>query len=248
VTDTAPELPPVPQAEREECEICGKVYEGPMAASRLRTHKFGAFSKHKLKADGKPSIKPDKVIPSRQAAPSKSKARGPRKDASTLLSGVWTAAAMTVVPGFSPAASRAMMWQAEAAGPVLDGFIANTFIDKIIIQKVAGKTEEAKSISGLIGLPLLLGWAERKPQLILFDPFYKAVEYAVKCSFETIADAKIKEKQEEERWGAKLEAAGIPREFVDEKGNKTDVVTAMTSELLGDILTRAKEAAEAMAA
>lgn len=245
MSDTTAELPPVPQAEEIPCDLCDKTFP---SEGRLRLHKYGAFSAHKLKKDGsKPAPKKAEVIPPSRGPAPKNKARGPRKNASTLLSGVWTGAAMTVVPGFSPAAAKAMMWQAEAAGPVLDQFIAGSFIDKLIIQKVAGKTEEAKSISGLVGLPLLLGLAERKPHLILFDPFYKAVEYAVKCSFETIADAKIKERQEEERWGAKLEAAGIERE-VEIDGKKTDVVTAMTAELLGDILTRARAMTEEVAA
>ena len=156
------------------------------------------------------------------------------------VGGAWEIAAELFVPNVSRAAAVAMAWQAEAAGPVLDKAVAGTFVDKAVVQKIAGKGGDAKDLGSLLVLPLALAAFERQPALMAQPRVRGLFRRVVRSNFESVALARIKERKRDERWQALAKEAGIPLYATDEEGNvligedgkPLDAIDAMVSDLL----------------
>lgn len=153
--------------------------------------------------------------------------RGPRRDASGLLGAGW-GLLTNFVP--SPAAQRAMAWQAPSAGRALDDALAGSFVDKALLQKVAGGTDRYKALGVVVGLPVMLALIERQPAMagVLHQPLRAAIQEGLEASLEAAADAKRKQ----DRLRAKAAEVGMSMEVDDGQGGQVDLIDAILSELL----------------
>jgi hypothetical protein len=212
-------------------EGCGREFR---TKALLGVHRWNA---HKLRAPKGAShhkaAAAKKAAPRKEAAPRPTPERKtPRKDGSGICGGAWEIAAELFVPSVSPAAAVAMAWQAEAAGPVLDKAVAGTVVDKVVVQRIAGKGEDARDLGALLFLPLAMMAFERNPALAANERIRKLFRRVVRANFEAIADARIKERKQEARWQAKAIEAGIPIAVIDEAGHEVDAIDAMVNDLL----------------
>ena len=214
---------------------CGREFK---TKALLGVHRWNA---HKLRAVKKAPAAKKAPAPKKESAPRPTPERKtPRKDGSAIMGGAWEIAAELFVPNVSRAAAVAMAWQAEAAGPVLDKAVAGTFVDKAVVQKIAGKGGDAKDLGSLLVLPLALAAFERQPALMAQPRVRGLFRRVVRSNFESIALARIKERKRDERWQALAKEAGIPLYATDEEGNvligedgkPLDAIDAMVSDLL----------------
>lgn len=153
---------PIPNVDADkpvyECPRCGRSSKTPAGhASHVRNCKAteGPDGAQAVgPAEFKPSITPKQKKPNLPA-------RG-RQDASSLLGFIYGTASnfMPSVP-----AQRAMAWQAPTAGRVLDDAVAGTFLDKQIIQKIAGASNKIEPVFNLLALPMIVMAMDRQPAL-----------------------------------------------------------------------------------
>jgi hypothetical protein len=66
---------------------------------------------------------------------------------------------------------RVIQFQSPVSGKILDKFIANTWIDKLL-QPLFKKGGDLEELGAVVGLPILIGICERKPEMapILMGP------------------------------------------------------------------------------
>lgn len=220
------------------CTEEGCDFEGTSKARvgyhRWQVHGIRGTAGHKkrtTRAQSPPA--PAKAPAKKEVAPKLVERRTPRKSGAGALGWIWSALSVTVVPNVSVAAARAMSWQAEAAGPVLDKAVAGSFLDKMFVQHIAGKGEDVKGVSALVGLPVCLMMIEKRPELAAVPMVRKGLYEAVKQNYESIMDARIAERRRQERWEAKALEAGM--DITDANGN--DVVQALVDDLLSTIFS-----------
>jgi hypothetical protein len=222
------------------CDVA-KATKTALGLHRWNAHKIrgSSSSPSRGKAKRPTRVRPDAVI-KKEAAPKPPPERAkPRKDGTEVCGWLWAGLAEFVMPGVSKPAAVAMSWQADMAGPILDDAVKGTFLDKLVVQRVAGKGEDVRKIGSLLALPLALVAIENRPLLVEHSQFRKAFRRLVMSNYEALADARIKERRKEERWKAKAEEAGIPLYVTDEGGNVVyedghpmDAVDGMVNDLL----------------
>jgi hypothetical protein len=206
----------------------------------LGVHRWNA---HRLRAAKGPKAPRAKkaAAPRKETAPRVAAERkAPRRDASGIWGTAWEIAAELFVPRISPAAAIAMTWQADAAGPILDKAFAGSVVDKVVVQRVAGKGGDYKDLISFAGLPMSLMLFERQPALIEDQRARGMFRRVVRSNYELICMARIKEKKKDERWQQLALEAELPLWATDENGNvvldgngkKIDAVDAMCNELL----------------
>lgn len=102
--------------------------------------------------------------------PRRTHARKPLAEIFTFVwAGVGTVLQQTQI---DPAVGRTMGFQAPLAGEQLDSLIEGTLVDKVL-QPLAGKGENAKSVAAVFALPLVIGMLERNPG----NPMFYGVAY-----------------------------------------------------------------------
>lgn len=227
--------PNVGPGEGFDCDLCGKKFQKEYL---LKAHKFGPFSKHKLNRDGSPTkstpkaVKPDKVEPRGSALSKPALRKGPRRSGERVLGMVWSLASNVFVPRVSPRASMVMQWQSAAAGPALDELVAGTFIDKMIVQRIAGEGDRYRNATALLSLPLLVAVAENQPAIAAQPVFMEMARRAIRVNYEAILDAQIKEREEEARFEAKAEAAGLEL-YIQVNGERVNAIDALMGDIFG---------------
>ena len=221
-------------------EGCGREFR---TASLLGLHRWNAHRLRAPKAAPKARRAPAKAAPAakKESAPKVAPERKtPRKEAAGIWGTAWQIAAELFVPKVSPAAAVAMTWQSDAAGPILDKAFAGSFVDKAIVQKVAGKGGDYAELASFVGLPMSMMLFERQPLLIEQPQARRMFRRVVRANYESLCLARIKERKRDERWQALAREADLPLYATDENGNvilgengkPIDAVDAMCNELL----------------
>lgn len=209
VLDSPPDVSASPAADGLECPECAKTFAGAMAAARLGRHRRFA---HGVQAIGRPKAKPKAKGPAAKA-PSSPKPRPAatgapakaRKSVAGLLGPVWSFLGSTMVPG---KAGAIMAWEGPAAGPVLDKAIAGSFVDKLVLQRLAGNADRWHDVGSLMVLPVVALAIERQPELA-HNPMLRGVaEDAIIRMLDTQLDAEIADKRQVEKLEAKARSAG----------------------------------------
>lgn len=225
--------PNVGPGEGFDCELCGKKYQKEYL---LKAHKFGPFSKHKLAKDGTPTKATPKVVkPDQVKTPARNKPtrrEGPRRNGERVLGMAWSLCANVFVPRVSPRASMVMQWQSAAAGPALDQLVAGSIIDKVIVQRIAGEGDRYRNATALLSLPMLVAIAENQPAIAAQPVFMEMARRAIRVNYEAILDAQIKEKEEEARFEAKAEAAGLDL-YIQVNGERVNAIDALMADIFG---------------
>lgn len=204
----------------------------------LNAHKYGPFSKHKLKRDGTSAkkvvevVKPTKVeAPAKRSSPS-ARRQGPRRSGERVLGMAWNLAANILMPRVSPRAATVMVWQSAAAGNALDELVAGSFIDKMIVQRIAGEGDRYRNATALLSLPLLVAVAENQPAVAAQPVFMEMARRAIRVNYEAILDAQIKEREEEARFEAKAQAAGLDL-YIQVNGERVNAIDALMGDIFG---------------
>lgn len=160
----ASSLSDLPEKFTEQCEECGKVVEAKSAiGARI------LLGRHRGKEH--PGSSPPPSVP-RETSPTKvprgtSTQRTKRQSGADLLSmaadGVGSLMAMTGIP--SSPAGMALKLEASLIGPAADKAVADTFIDKSIIQPVIKAKGKFDEIGPLVMFPVLIGLADKSPMM-----------------------------------------------------------------------------------
>lgn len=174
---------------------------------------------------------------------SKPSPAGRRKDGTEFCGGAWKLATSYLVPKVSPGAAVVMKWQAPQAGGILDAAIAHTRLDRMIVQRAAGKGMKLKAVASLLLLPGMVMAAERQPALVYDLTFQGMLRGVVKDNYRQLLAGKIKENQEVAELQEMAEEAGIDywatdadgNLLLDDKGRKVPAIDGLVSEILGMI-------------
>ena len=222
--------------ESNACRRCGKQY-----ASRgsLWKHEklcaVEAFVSGETKSapdQGKREESPEKESTTKRAPGGRERKPrqpvGKRHDASHILGTVWTQGARFVP---SIPAQRAMVWQAPSAGKIIDNALAGSFVDKVVLQKIAGKESKYAPVASLVSLPLMLVLIDKNPSL--FPVLLPQLRSVVKDNLAAALSAKAAEKKEIEELEALAAEAGMEWETVDQQtGEKLNLIDSVLQDLL----------------
>lgn len=155
-------------------------------------------SHHKKPVDADADLPP--LLPTGETRPKPRLGRPPkgstaRKSTAGFFSGLWDGVGqMLSFSGLDPGVGRVLQLEAVAAGPAIDALVAGTIIDKVV-QPMLGKKASGEMLLALIGLPLLVGAAERNPALAQpLTPFARAALMTIMPEVvKTMKEAKKKE-------------------------------------------------------
>lgn len=151
----APELPPdvgaatsSPELHCPDCDFEAK--PGVMARAQLANHR------RKHKTNGAPAAKAQgaRKAPAKERAPRVAAPPAPRsgrRSAAKFLTPLWTAVA-AATPG---RAGALMMWEAPAAGPILDKLAAGSIFDRLLLQRMAKEEDRWGDLLSLLTLPAI---------------------------------------------------------------------------------------------
>lgn len=183
---------------------------------RRRSHRSKAerIAKGELRADGSdPAIVPpaDALEDEAPPAPRKrglfragekkprppTRGRHTRKRESTAAIGTFLyrqVGAFLETTAYYPS-GRIMVWQAEAAGVVLDELVAGTALDDRALQPLMAQEKRAEALGALVGPPLLAGLASRSPEA--FTQLEPMVRFMLRQSLAVILPAAARAKKAE---------------------------------------------------
>lgn len=149
-----------------------------------------------MPSDAVEETKPDV---SKETAPKRIKAIGPRHSTETLFTGVYGMAGTALVhTGSDVPVGRVLMFQAPIAGARIDEIIAGTWLDKLI-QPLVAYEDKAKGIGSLLLLPILVGAYERQPTLAGFPMFEQIMRSVVESSLMEMAPVLKKQAADRKR-------------------------------------------------
>jgi hypothetical protein len=176
----------------EHVGMIGKKADDPVMAEATESTLFG--EEQAPRAPSSPSVteeaqgkvrqlfagaRSNKVKP--EAAPGTKETRPKvvhRRESLTDLLGLgWGGIGTALARGPDIPVGRAMQAQSPVAGEILDQAIKGTVVDKLL-QPIARKADSAQALFGLLGVPILVGALERRPELAptLGPLLYSAVE------------------------------------------------------------------------
>jgi hypothetical protein len=166
-----------------------------------------------------------------------------RKDGSDFCSGAWKLAAKYVVPKVSPGAGQVMVWQGSYAGGIMDAALAGTRIDRLVVQRAAGKGAKLTAFASLLLLPAAMFVAEQKPALVYDPTFQEGLRGIVKSNFKQLLVGKLKELEAVNELEELAAQAGESywaldengQVMLDDKGRRISMVDGLVAELLGMI-------------
>jgi hypothetical protein len=145
-----------PELDRVPCPYCDKDFrggrwgKGPLASHVKYKHKDRPQIGKTPPAKGKPKL-PKSAAVAKAVPEPKAKARKPAgENLSLLVSG---GAQFAAKSGYVPLAN-ALMFEAPAAGQVIDLAIADTWSDKHLVQPLMGGVEKWEAVGACLGLPL----------------------------------------------------------------------------------------------
>jgi hypothetical protein len=141
------------------CELCGKVYKGIIGKANLGNH-------IKYKHSGEVLEKQRKALPKTKAAiKAVEDAKKTRHDTADTISLVVTGAAQFAAKtGMLPLANT-LLFEAPAAGVAIDRAVAGTFVDKKVLQPLAGGAEAWGAVGAIVSLPVMVHLVSLHPNL-----------------------------------------------------------------------------------
>ena len=165
------------------CPECGATFEGAMRNAWLDTHRR---SKHGVKGSQQPKKKATAKKKAPQTKPVGARikeslaspvAAGRRKPASDIIRRLFVTGAKVVAVVDAPVAA-CLVFEAPAAGDAIDKAIAGSFVDRLVVQKLAGASERWEALGSVLTLPVMVAMLSRFPQLFdaLEDDLREAVE------------------------------------------------------------------------
>jgi len=168
---------------RAKCPECGATFEGVTRNAMLGTHRW---SKHGVRGTAGKKKKPAAVKKAPQTKPLTARvkenlqtpvAAGRRKPASDIIRRLFVTGAKVVAVVDQPVAA-CLVFEAPAAGDAIDKAIAGSFVDRLIVQKLAGASERWEALGSVLSLPIMVAMLSRFPQLYdaLEDDLREAVE------------------------------------------------------------------------
>ncbi|MDE1881991.1 MAG: hypothetical protein KGI89_15765 [Euryarchaeota archaeon] len=152
------------------CHFCADTFSGPARFFARGRHEKSKHHDEWVKAKaapvtkskGKPAPKPKPK--SAAGGPSGGRRRVPAAESiSQALAGIGN-----VIARSDPPTGRALAFSAPATGAAIDELVANTFVDRLVVQKVVGVADKWERVGGVIAFPVLVAVISRKPAL--FDP------------------------------------------------------------------------------
>jgi hypothetical protein len=210
-----------------KCPECGASFSGPWRNRSLGSHRL---HRHQVKGTkGQPKKPGPKKTPQTKPLGERVKdnLRTPvpgvrRKPASDIIRRLFVTGAKVVAVVDAPVAN-CLVFEAAAAGDALDKAIAGSFVDRLVIQKLAGASEKWEGLSSIVALPICIALVSRYPQLYeaLKDDMREAVEDVMILSVPT-----LKAKAERQR-----KAAGAFQELMS-----LDPTLASSEDPVGEIL------------
>ena len=214
------------KAEKEPliCPKCGK--DDFKNLGGLRGHEFTCRGPKTEK------VKPDGYTPPAGGKPNLGKLAGggggKRKSTARIMGGVWSALAK-LSP--SPAASRAMLWEAPAAGRTLDVAVADSWVDKKLLQKAAQQEDKWSPVWSLVSLPLMLAICEQKP--MMKEVLSEYIQDAIEENLEAALEVAVPRKRRADKIAEKSAELGLQEELdTDEDGKPVPLARKLMDEML----------------
>lgn len=159
--------------------------------------------------DEQPQPFKEKAAPDRKA--------GPRASGADYLgAGVALAGTLLVAKRIDIPVGRCVQFQSPVTGKKLDEFIANTWIDKLL-QPLFKKGDQLNDLGAVLGLPILVGIIERKPEM--FPMLAGTMSELLITTLEEMAETRRKERTKTRRTMKNAEIRDmmdIPEEIKDE--------------------------------
>jgi hypothetical protein len=207
-----------------ECPKCGRSFKNTKGLGR-----------HVTSCKGATPVTPDLVTPPKPPLTPRQKRPalppGKRQDASSVLGYVYSTVA-NFIP--SAPAQRAMQWQAPSAGRILDDAVAGTFIDKQIVQRIAGAGNKIEPVFNLLSLPIICYMIDKQPAL--GQMLYPVARKVMEGNLASILKQMKRDKDERLSLEAEARAVGLEweQEMTDpETGKvvKVDIIDSVLSQL-----------------
>jgi hypothetical protein len=216
----------VPDVEADkptyECPQCGIAAKSPAG---LASHRRHCKDPVRIEVLPKGTTVPTTPKQKRPALPT-----GKRQDASAVLGFIYGTAA-NFVP--SMPAQRAMAWQSPSAGRVLDDAVAGTFLDKVIVQKLAGANSKIEPLANLFLLPVCCFLIDQKPSMSTM--LYPLVRRAMEGNLHSILRQMKIDQDDRALLEAEATAVGMEWEttVLDPEGKpvKLDVIDSILSKI-----------------
>jgi len=222
-TEEMPDFAEPEAVEALECPKCGKTFGNRAGLGSHKVFCKGVAPDDVSSSDGKGT---STTLP--KGTPPKAKPSGKRHDTAPILGPLYGALARFVP---SPAAQRAIAWQAPGAGRALDQALAGSFVDRLLLQKAASAQDKYTPLMSLVGLPVMLALCEKNPAL--FPVLHGQMRSAISYSIEAALDAAAEEKKRQDKLREKAEALGMGLTTTDDEGKQIDLIDAALAELLG---------------
>ena len=175
------------------CPECNETFVGNMRNARLGTHrryKHGVKGQqsNKKKGPAKKKAPQTKPLTARvKESLASPVVTGRRKPASDIIRRLFVTGAKVVSVVDAPVAA-CLVFEAAAAGDAIDKVIAGSFVDRLVIQKMAGASEKWEGLSSVIALPICVVLVSRYPHLFgaVEDDMREAVEDIMILSVPTL--------------------------------------------------------------
>jgi hypothetical protein len=211
------------------CPECGTTFDGDWRNQKLGVHRFkshGVRSKTSGAAKKRKAPAAKKKVPVKQQAKAKLLAPVPagtrRKPASDIIRRIFVTVAKGIAP-IDPPVAACLQFEAAAAGVALDKLVAGTFVDRMVVQKIANASEKWEEASSVVTLPLCVALCSRFPNM------YPALEDDMREAIEDILIASVPVWQKKAERSKK--AADALSEF-----KALDPVFAQSGDPVGEIL------------
>lgn len=145
-----------------------------MAEDTLAQDIFSSSDEEEVvdKLFNKEDTPPDKPLYKEDGKPPPDRKAGPRASGEDIIGGAVAILGTTLVNRrIDPPVGRIVQLQAPITAKKVDVLIANTFIDKLL-QPLFKKTDQLEGLGAVVGLPILIGLFERRPEMgpILWGP------------------------------------------------------------------------------
>lgn len=238
--------PPPPAPNTLDCPYCDWVRSGPTRYGLRAIHIRSAHPGQPVpKAGGTPKKKgaPKKAAAARKTAtPAAPKAPGVttppppprRRTPAGELIGQFLLSFGSVIKKVDPPVGQAIEFEAGAAGVAIDGVVAGTFVDRLVVQPIANAQDKWEALSDVAQFPVLVYMFEHYPST------RDALEEHLRDCFVNVLVQSIpvmkKKKEREEKVVKALEELGnLDPKYKDSVDPVSDMLT--------DIFNGAEEAA-----
>lgn len=171
----------------------------------------------------------------RDKPPKERRSYGKRTPAAELLSGGWgllgTAAVRT---GWDPPVGRCMQFQAPVAGDVLDRLVADTWVDRALVQPLARHADDVEAAAALFAMPALIYAYERAPEDML--PFLSMMMHeAMRAHLTAMVPVVRKRKKREQELAKVVDELKADGSLPADADGPDDAIRAVLETIFADL-------------